>query len=142
MSRRNIEFESAAHGWKLTIPLPSTALIEELVALEPKSATHETSAQLITRIMQQLAAVLRTALEVSAARAPDDEGAAAQLTPETITLEEAGHILQAVRAEYSGGDPHAVIIWLQEERHRSYGRRGMGQMHLGALLAYAQRLGV
>lgn len=138
MSRRNIEFESAAHGWKLTIPSPSTALIEELVALEPKSAIHETSAQLITRIIQQLAAVLRTALEVSAAGAPDET----KLTPETITLEEAGHILQAVRAEYTGGDPNAFIIWLQDERLRSYGRRGMGQMHLGALLAYAQRLGV
>ena len=113
------------------------------MALEPKSATHETSAQLITRIMQQLAAVLRTALEVNVASAPTDDGSpAAQLTPETITLEEAGHILQAVRAEYTGGDPNAFIIWLQDERLRSYGRRGMGQMHLGALLAYAQRLGV
>jgi hypothetical protein len=138
-SRRPIEFESSAHGWTLKIPSPSNTLISELVALEPKRGVRETASELIERIMRQLAAVLRTATSV---RMASDESSASEkkLTAEVITLEEAGHILQTVRAEHTGADPSTVIIWLKDERILSFSRRGMGQMQLGALATYAKRL--
>lgn len=139
MSRRPIEFESTAHGWTLKIPSPSNTLISELVALEPKRGVRETAVELLDRIMRQLKAVLRTAMTVQmppGTSLPDEQ----KLTAEMITLEEAGHILQTVRAEHSGGDPGTYIIWLKDERILGFARRGMGQMQLGALSAYAKRL--
>ena len=139
MSRRPIEFESTAHGWTLKIPSPSNTLISELVALEPKLGVRETAVELLDRIMRQLTAVLRTAITVQmppGTPLPDER----KLTAEMITLEEAGHILQTVRAEHSGGDPTTYIIWLKDERILGFSRRGMGQMQLGALSAYAKRM--
>ena len=138
MSERSIEFESTINGWKVTIASPTTALLSELAALDPEKGTRERVTQLLTRIIQQLSAVLRTATRMEQ---PSDDRSLqeAPLTADAVTLEEAAHILQAVRSEQVD-DPNARLFWLKDERILSFCSRGMGEMQLGALLAYAKRL--
>ena len=135
MSGRNIEFESAGNGWKVTIPPLSDTTIAKLVALDSQPQVRESASALLNRIVQQLAVVLRTAVRVEL----QDREVNDRLKAEDVTLEEAGHILQAVRTEHAGGIPGAVMIWLQDERILNYCRRGMGQMQLSALLVFAKR---
>src|SRR4029453_2096234 len=133
MSRRPIEFESSAHGWTIKIPSPGNALISELVALDPKRGVRETAVELLDRMMQQLTAVLRTAVMV---QMPETAGGDQKLTAEMITLDEAGHILQTIRTEHKGADGTDYIIWLKDERILSFSRLGMGQIQLGAFFEY------
>ena len=130
---RNIEFQSATHGWRLTLAPPTDRLIADLAALEPKPDARETSGETIERLIAQLRIVLETVIvEVPSAPRTDR-------TPESMTLEEASHLLQALRIEHQGRDPRASIT-LEDERIRTYCARGMGKMQLGALLAFARRM--
>jgi hypothetical protein len=136
MSTRQIEFHSAAHRWTLTIAPPTDELVAQLATLEPKPGARETSAQLVERLIEQLRIVLGTAIPMGDAK---DDGAAA-LTPESFTLEEASHLLQALRHEQQGRDPQTAM-GIEDIRIRNFCARGMGQMQLGALLTFARRVG-
>ncbi|HEX5176317.1 MAG TPA: hypothetical protein VFV83_04765 [Chthoniobacteraceae bacterium] len=135
MSRRQIEFHSAANRWTLTIAPPSEALVAELTALEPQPGNHESSAELVERLIAQVRVVLRTAVHMGGVNNPDGTAA---IAPESLTLEEASHLLQALRLEQQGRDPEQVTA-IEDARIRNFCARGMGQMQLGALLAFARR---
>jgi hypothetical protein len=135
MSTRQIEFHSAANRWTLTIAPPTEELIAELAVLEPVSHDRESSVQLVERLLAQVRIVLRTAVHMGGANNPDGTAA---IAPESLTLEEASHLLQALRLEQQGRDP-AQATGIEDARIRNFCARGMGQMQLGALLTFARR---
>jgi len=135
MSTRQIEFHSAANRWTLTIAPPTEALIARLAALAPKPGERETSVQLVERMIAEVRIVLETAVHMGGANNPDGTAA---ISPDSLTLEEASHLLQALRLEQQGRDPQETIR-IEDERIRNFCARGMGQMQLGALLAFARR---
>ena len=135
MSRRQIEFHSAANRWTLTIAPPTNELIAELAALDPLPGNHETSAELVERLIAQVRIALRTAVHMGGVNNADGSAA---IAPESLTLEEASHLLQALRLEQQGRDPEEATA-IEDARIRNFCARGMGQMQLGALLAFARR---